>query len=234
MAKGFTRRSAPGSGEEVGTYEFAERVLGSGSRTFMRYGTYRHPRRMQKIAHNVTAAGIFPSDGTGVAAAIGGSSITLPVGIPTTGVDYVGLIVTVPLLSQVRKITVFDSGTRVATLDRAWTSNPASNTPFMLLFECEGFYAVTGKVEYDSLDPAEFFDVCVGMGDVPTDSDARLPILNFDSPIACENLAFADRVTQLASHGRGFAVECDGGLGCKVEVLNVQAGTQGHIWLGSC
>lgn len=187
-----------------------------------------------KMAHQATAAGVYPGGGTLGAspATAGGTTITLPSGAPAANINPVGMIYLHRAgvgLGEYRTIIGWNSGTRAATVERAWTAGrvPANGEAFDLLMDARP-NSVLMKTEYsvgtNSITGALLlYDFPLTL-DQPTPV-ARDSIVLHDSSLTIRNKNRTTRVTEAGYYaGLGLVVDARGFLGWQFDVESVSAG----------
>ena len=230
-------RTVPGSGENIGVIGWTTLVEQTAIKVPQGIITTA-PAGFTQIAKTQSSAGSdYPLEKTS-----GGASITITTG-SSTSVTFsgsfgfgspVGMILLLLAAANASnqyeafKITSWNSGTNVATLNRALPANLTSGDPYVLLVDCYGYSNLILKTEYSTT--SNTADVYVSFYDEPRDLTAtagkRAPLRYFDLLATPENTAIATDATESGYyHGTTRSVVCAGALGAKVRISAISAGS---------
>jgi hypothetical protein len=147
-----TRTPASGTDDGTTTHRIgvalrdslADGVTGIRTEQFMQVG---HPLQWLQATTvtggGVTTVGVYPNDATSVTSAgaacsaASGTTITLASGAPDWDITgWMIVILSGTGVGQVRRITAYNTGTRVATV-ATWTTTPSASDTYTIAFDCD-------------------------------------------------------------------------------------------------
>lgn len=239
MGKGAVDRSIPGGGtEKIGVLTFDDIIESINAIRGEQFSVYGHPARFVKIASQSSAAAgsEFPDDGSGVAQAGAAGTITLAAGAPSF--DLTGLLVL--LISgtgsgQVRRVSAYNTGTKVANVSPNWSVTPDNTTNYRLLIDVFRMSELHVKTEFQNVaatDPnMSIIPVLYDYAETSGGLFLRTPVRFLDYELSIENLGVTtDPVESGYKLGRTRTTPSRGALGAKIRIATKPTSGAYSLW----
>ena len=193
---------------------------------------YGHPCALRKIVEKTTTPGAYPSDGAGTFQSGGATTVRLAADLPTSGVEFAGLVLVPldgPAVGEWRLIESVNATTKDCTVTRAWASAPQAGNRYALLVNCFRFgeVRVQGAIGGDAA-AAPYATIRIVGYDYPTDGTARAPRPMVDVALPMRNAGTQLHVEAIEATGGYYLLEgavagAKGGIGFKVLLTEAPA-----------
>ena len=229
----FVNYTAGGS-TPIGVLQHDDIVSGDTGVRFEEIHQVGFPLKLQQICFNETTLQDYPYDGNGTITAYtsGTPSITINASI-NASLDPTGMLIVLtngPANGDVRRVISWNSGTRVATINRTLSGAAVNGNTFKFLVDTYKLNQIIMKPEFSSSANTTTMTISVIMYDMPRSPDGAVRTSRrFEDQEVTIVHQGHNTDASAGYHGSVYSVITRGALGCKIRLKAISAGNA-YLW----